>query len=435
MRRVGVIGAGESGVGAAMLALTVGDVPFLSEYGQVAEPYRQKLIENKILFEEGGHSFDRLSESDVIVKSPGVPDHVPVVRHMLEQGIEVISELEYAYRHRHQEAKIIAITGSNGKTTTTNLVHHLLDTAGLSSTKGGNLGICFSNLLLGPKSEVYVLEVSSFQLDGIKDFRPDIAVLLNITPDHLDRYDYDFLLYAKSKMRIAENLKSGDRFIYNGDDETISGLMDRHVSAAGLIAIKRDELRVADFHLDNLALRGEHNAMNASFAIEVARHLGVADDKIQLGLNDFANDDHRMQVVGVINGVEWINDSKATNVDATYYALKAMTKPVIWIVGGTDKGNDYSQILPIVVDKVRHIVALGVDNGPIHEAFGGRDIPISNVGSMKAALHAAESLSQEGDAVLLSPACASFDLFKNYKDRGDQFVAGVWRLLRDKASG
>lgn len=429
MRKIGIIGSGESGVGAALLAQSKGEPPFVSDFGKIHPAYRQKLIENNVRFEENGHSFDVLVESDLIVKSPGVPDHVKIISDLKNAGKTVISELEYAYSHRHSDSKIIAITGSNGKTTTTNLTHHLLEKGGVNSAKGGNLGTCFSNLLLESKREVYVLEVSSFQLDGIVDFCPDIAILLNITPDHLDRYNYEFDLYAQSKMRIFSNQKANHHSIYNGDDTQITQRMSSALLGQK-VAIRSENFEKFGFRMDNKALRGEHNMYNAHFAVSTARLLGVTDQQIQEGLEDFKNDDHRMQVVAVINGIEWINDSKATNIDSTKYALKSMEKPVIWIAGGTDKGNDYSELFPHTRASVKVLIALGADNKKIVNAFKSEDMKILSTDSMKEALSLAKSYAEQGDAVLLSPACASFDLFKNYKDRGDQFVAGVWDLIR-----
>lgn len=429
MRKIGIIGSGESGIGAALLAQSKGEPPFVSDFGTIDPVYRQILIENNVRFEEGGHSFEILVESDLIVKSPGVPDNVKIIRDLKQAGLTVISELEYAFQYRKEGAKIIGITGSNGKTTTTNLTHHLLDKAGVISTKGGNLGTCFSNLLLGPDFDVYVLEISSYQLDGIIDFRPDIAMLLNITPDHLDRYEYDFNLYAQSKMRIFMNQKVGDYALYNADDREIMSRLniDPELISYG---ISSDRWHSSSFTMSNAALRGDHNAYNASFAIQTARLLGVDDETIQEGLNDFKNDDHRMQLVAVIDDVEWINDSKATNVDSTYYALKAMDKPVIWIAGGIDKGNDYSVLMPFVHRNVKVLIAMGKDNTKIINAFEAENIEIVSASSMGEALTQAKSMAQKGEVVLLSPACASFDLFKNYVDRGHQFITGVYDLIR-----
>lgn len=429
MKRIGILGAGESGIGAALLSFQVGDVPFVSDFGKISPVFRQQLIDNNINFEEGGHTFSMLAECDLIVKSPGISDKVPIVLQLKDRGLPIISELEYAFMHRHTDSKIIAITGSNGKTTTTNLVHHLLVTAGLNAVKGGNLGICFSSLLLAEQADIYVLEVSSFQLDGIIDFRADVSMLLNITPDHLDRYDYDFEKYASSKMRIFLNQNSEDLGLYNADDKEIA---DR-LPSTGLKKMKeisRNTFSCNEYDMKNPTLRGLHNAYNSSFAICVAETFGVEKSIIQSGLDSFQNDDHRLQIIGVINGIEWINDSKATNVDSAYYALLAMNKPVVWIAGGVDKGNDYELVKEVAQKNVRVLIAMGIENDKIVTAFEGVISSIVSVDSMSGAIVKAYEVANEGDIVLLSPACASFDLFKNYKDRGNQFISGVWDLIR-----
>lgn len=426
--RIGIIGGGESGVGAALLALKVGDEPYVSDYGQINPVYRQNLIENSVRFEESGHNFDILVTSDLIVKSPGVRDNTPIVLSLKAQGLTVISELEYGARHC--KGKIIAITGSNGKTTTTNLTHHMLVTAGLDAVKGGNLGTCLSSLLLERDHDVYVLEVSSFQLDGIVGFRPDVSILINITPDHLDRYDYNFDLYAESKMRISMNQMPDDYFIYGSDSDVIN-------SKLSLVDAMKIPVSVKDLGIDGISdrnpfLRGRHNKVNAGCAIEAVRLLGVLDDHIKKAISTFKNDDHRLQTVAKINDVEWINDSKATNVDAVFYALDAIDDPIVWIVGGVDKGNDYSELLELVRSKVKVMICLGVDNQKLIETFDSMPLEIIQTQSMEEAIRIADDHVVGGDVVLLSPACASFDLFKNYKDRGNQFVSGVWKLLRKR---
>ncbi len=426
--RIGIIGGGESGVGAALLALKVGDEPYVSDYGLINPVYRQSLIENNVRFEENGHTFDILVASDIIIKSPGVRDETPIIKSLKAHGLIIISELEYGARHCH--GLIVAITGSNGKTTTTNLVYHILNLAGKSVMKGGNLGICLSTLLLEKAVEIYVLEVSSFQLDDIVSFKPEIAVLLNITPDHLDRYAGQFEFYADSKLKITMNQSSSEYFIYNGDDEMIMQRISN--VTAQCIPVISDSLAMDDFSIANPYLRGRHNRFNTSCAIEVVRRLHISNEQILKGLETFRNDDHRLQTVAVINGVEWINDSKATNVDATYYALEAMSLPLIWIAGGQDKGNDYDRLKPLVRSKVKMVLCLGKDNTKLLEEFGNLSVPIAEVHTMDEAIVMAEQHSEEGDTVLLSPACASFDLFENYKDRGSQFVSCVWKLLRKR---
>lgn len=426
--RIGIIGGGESGVGAALLAQKVGDTPFVSDYGVINPVFRQSLIENNVHFEESGHTFDILVTSDLIVKSPGVKDDTPIIKSLKANGISVISELEYGYRHCN--GNIIAITGSNGKTTTTNLIHHVLSIAGLDATKGGNLGTSLSSLLLNREYDFYVLEVSSFQLDGIVLFKPDIAVLLNITPDHLDRYDYNFELYANSKMRIALNQDFSDTFIYGSDNESIESRLSQVKSEK--LPISYEHLVMNEFSVNNPFLRGRHNQMNASCAIEVARRLGMSDAQILEGLLSFKNDDHRLQSVAKINGIEWINDSKATNVDAAFFALEAIHSPIIWIAGGVDKGNDYNSLDSMVQSNVKVLICLGLSNEKLSNHFSHSVDTLIEVKSMEDALQESYRHAKEGDVVLLSPACASFDLFKNYKDRGNQFVSGVWELLRKR---
>lgn len=425
---IGILGGGESGVGAALLAKSEGDIPYVSDYRTLNPVYRQELIENNVRFEEGGHNFDVLAASDLIIKSPGISDTTPIIKDLQERGLLIISEIEYAYRFA--KGFIIAITGSNGKTTTTHLVHHLLKYKGLDVVKGGNLGISFSRLLLTP-SEYYVIEISSFQLDHIVDFRPDIAILTNISADHLDRYNYDFNRYADTKFRIALNQTSQDTFIFFEDDETILERLSD--VSAGLIGFSTSSMPSYIGKLENPHLAGEHNSLNCSFAISAARTLvEITDEEVISALSTFINDPHRLEVIGVINEVLWINDSKATNVDAVYYALNAMERPTIWIVGGVDKGNDYDQIYALVKEKVKHILCLGDGYEKVESAFSSTDVTITRTKSMIETIDMANSLAQAGDVVLLSPACASFDLFKNYENRGEQYSAAVWDLLRKR---
>jgi len=426
--QIGIIGGGESGVGAALLALKNGDVPFVSDYGKIADHFRQELINNKVRFEESGHSFDILSESDIVVKSPGVSGDVKILQRLRkEANIPIISELEYGFRSC--QGKIIAITGSNGKTTTTNLIHHLLITGGMDAVKGGNLGTCLSKLIVEcDTADYYVVEVSSFQLDDITSFKPEIAMILNITPDHLDRYQGKFENYTNAKLNIAK---------YQDDDDVLfllDDLSDRVGSdvKSQQIVIEQDQLIAKHYSYENSSLRGDHNCINASFAIEVASRCDINNEMILRGLNSFVNDDHRLQLVGKLRGAEWINDSKATNVDSTYYALKAMNTDIVWIAGGVDKGNDYSQVITLVTDKVKCLICLGRKNDPLLEAFGEEGIKILEASSMPEAVDLAYNEIKAGETVLLSPACASFDLFDNYKDRGNQFMMEVKKRMKTK---
>ena len=427
---LGILGGGESGFGAALLARARDMSVFLSEYGALAEDHRMSLKQHDISFEEGGHTIDVLSQCKAIVKSPGIPQKASVIQRLRQKGVTIISEIELASLYMPEHAKMIAITGSNGKTTTTNLIHHLLVTAGYHAVKGGNLGPSFSNLLMGEHADYYVVEVSSFQLEDISSFKPDMALLLNITPDHLDRYNYDFDEYADTKMNIKTYQRDRDMFIYNAEDQAIVKRLVPSDDDTGVGIYYKDRPK----EIDNAYLTGEHNRMNAAFAIRTLQELGVSDQDIQLGLKTFVNDDHRMQPVADLDGVNWINDSKATNVDSTRYALMAIPDNIIWIVGGVDKGNDYESLLGLVKERVKHIIALGTDNSKIKAAFG-QIASVSSVSSMEAAIALAREISQDGDTVLLSPACASFDLFKNYMDRGEQFIAQVTQLMNTKKLG
>ncbi len=400
-----------------MLAKARGFGVFVSDGGRLAERYRTMLEEEGIEFEEGGHSIDRVLEADEVVKSPGVPDTAPVIREVRERGIPVISEIEFAGRFIGN-AKTICITGSNGKTTTTTLIYELLRDAGYDVCLGGNIGESFALSVARGEHEWYVLELSSFQLDGMYDFRADVAVLLNITPDHLDRYDYSLENYAASKMRITRNQRPEDTFIYPADDPVVHGQM------AGMkldmllrpFGAGMDILPTAD-----LKLRGKHNMLNAQAAVLAARAAGVTEGSIVRTLERFEGIEHRLERVGEWDGVEWINDSKATNVDAVWYALESMARPVVWIAGGTDKGNDYGALIPLVREKVKALVCMGMDNTKLLEAFGNVVPMVADTHSLDEAMRAALAAAAAGDAVLLSPACASFDLFENYEDRGRQF--------------
>lgn len=430
-----ILGSGESGVGAALLAQKLGYEVFVSDKGSIAEKYKQELNENAIPYEEGEHTLTKNLEADEIIKSPGIPDRVPVIQAALERGIPVISEIEFA--SRYTDSKVVAITGSNGKTTTTKLTFHLLQTAGFDVAVGGNVGYSFARLVAEMKKAYYVLEISSFQLDNIRNFKPDIAMLLNISPDHLDRYDYKMDNYISAKFRVFENQNPSDLFLYNADDEYIMNrlksvkLMPKGAAVSSKM-IENSTLRVGGsvFDMRRSQLKGRHNYMNALFAIHAAKALGASDEAIQQGLETFVNVVHRMELVATVNDVEYINDSKATNVDAVFYALEAMTKPIIWIVGGQDKGNDYEPLMRFVRDKVKAIVCMGLDNSKIIKAFAEYGKPIVETKSAGDAVKTSEKLASPGDVVLLSPACASFDLFKNYEDRGNQFKEAVLKLVQ-----
>ncbi|MCB9264206.1 MAG: UDP-N-acetylmuramoyl-L-alanine--D-glutamate ligase [Lewinellaceae bacterium] len=434
-----ILGGGESGIGAALLADKHGHDVFVSDRGAIKEAYKHELESNGIAYEEQQHSWDRIADADEVVKSPGIPDHVPIIQELVSKGIPVISEIEFA--GRYTTAKLIGITGSNGKTTTTRLAHHLLTTAGIDAGMAGNVGKSFARSLSeGRQYPCYVLELSSFQLDGIRSFRPDIALLLNITPDHLDRYGYKMENYIRSKFRIAMNQRAEDVFLYNAEDENIGAYMQNHrlrprLQPVSSRMIEGRHLHVGGsiFDMQQSSLRGRHNYMNALFALQAAQLLGAGEADLQRGLDTFVSVEHRMEWVGAIAGVEYINDSKATNVDAVYYALDAMEKPVIWIAGGQDKGNDYSPLMDLVKSKVRALVCLGIDNQKLVETFSGIVSTVTEARSAEEAVAQAAGIARAGDAVLLSPACASFDLFKNYEDRGQQFKEAVLRRINHKS--
>jgi UDP-N-acetylmuramoylalanine--D-glutamate ligase len=432
---IAILGGGESGAGAALLAQAKGYRAFLSDQGSIAEKYKAKLLEAGVGFEEGGHTLERILEASEAVVSPGIPEKAAVVQALRQKGVPVLSEVEFAARFT--TAKIVGITGSNGKTTTTRLTHHLLLAGGLDARMAGNVGNSFAAELLAPEAEYYVLELSSFQLDNIARLRPFIAVLLNITPDHLDRYDYKMENYVAAKMKIAQNQTQGDYFLYNADDEYIAqGMEGINIRAQRRplpmdTGVEGSPLRVGghDFDMQKGPLRGRHNRFNAQCAIEAALLLGVQPEAIQRGLDTFVNTPHRLERAGEWNGVLFLNDSKATNVDAVYYALEAMDRPVVWIAGGTDKGNDYAPLMPFVREKVRALICMGADNAKLIEVFGGVVPELTEAKSAAEAVAQAARLAKKGDVVLLSPACASFDLFRNYEDRGDQFKRAVKELL------
>lgn len=444
MSKLVIIGAQESGVGAARLAQQRGLDVFVSDAGTIKPAYREALQKAGIAFEEGGHSAQRVLGADEIVKSPGVPDTASLIVAAREHGIPVISEIELGYRYC--KGKIIGITGSNGKTTTTLLTHHILQRAGVDVALGGNVGNSFAALVADGDHTWYVLELSSFQLDGIREFRPHIAMLLNITPDHLDRYEGRMENYAASKFRIAMNQATSDHFIYCADDAVIAEGLEHHPVKARRwpfsinrpvaqgASVVNDSIHITTdqttftMSIIELALKGNHNVYNSMAAGITARVLDIRKESLRDSLSDFQNVEHRLEHVGMVHGIEFINDSKATNVNSAWYALSTMEKPVIWVVGGQDKGNDYTTLRDLVKEKVKAIVCLGVDNSKIHAAFGDLVANILDTGSADHAVKAAYSIAEEGDVVLLSPACASFDLFENYEERGRRFKTAVKAL-------
>lgn len=445
-----VLGGGESGVGAALLGRHLGYEVFLSDKGKLAEAYRNELIAHRIAFEEGQHSMDRIFAAELVVKSPGIPDTVPMIAALRERKIEVISEIEFA--GRHTEAKMVCITGSNGKTTTTLLTHHILTTAGIDAGLAGNVGRSLAEQVAEDAHPLYVVELSSFQLDGMFDFRADIAVLTNITPDHLDRYDHKFENYIDSKFRILNNMRSQDLFIYGLDSEVVENKLrqlkvvprmagftygnrnvwEKNKCRSGawmegeevVVQLENRKFRIAR---QEISIQGRHNIYNAMAAILACMQVGVSDEKIAEGLRTFPQVEHRLETVRVVEGVTYINDSKATNVDSTWYALDSMTTPVIWIAGGTDKGNDYSVLFDLVRQKVKVLICMGEDNRKLIDNFSGI-CQVVDTHSLKDTLAAARQYAVEGDTVLLSPCCASFDLFKNYENRGELFKTAVKEL-------
>ena len=441
MKKLVVLGAQESGVGAALLAKKLGIPVFVSDAGQIPEGFSKRLDKAGIPYEQGGHTVNTVLDADEVVKSPGIPETASIVRALRDKDVPVIGEIEFAARH--VDAPIIGITGSNGKTTTTLLVHHILAKAGMDVGLAGNVGTSFAGLVAKEGHAMYVLELSSFQLDGTRTLKPHIAVLTNITPDHLDRYGNRMENYVDSKFRITMNQDAGDHFIYCADDpQTREGLRRHSVKArqwpfsirvpieqGGYL--QNDNIHITtnqttfNMSIMELALQGKHNVYNSLAAGIAARVLEVRKDVVREALADFQNVEHRLERVGMVNGVEFINDSKATNVNSTWYALESMEKPVIWVMGGQDKGNDYNELRDLMRQKVKAIVCLGVDNEKIHKAFGDIVLNMVDVNSADQAVNTSYELSEPGDVVLLSPACASFDLFENYEDRGRRFKTAV----------
>ncbi|WP_295124584.1 UDP-N-acetylmuramoyl-L-alanine--D-glutamate ligase [uncultured Chitinophaga sp.] len=442
-----ILGAGESGIGAALLAKQKGFEVFVSDGGTIKDIYKQELAVNGINFEEGQHSWKTILEADEVIKSPGIPEKSELMKKVREKGVPVISEIEFAWRYS-KDKKIIAITGSNGKSTTTALTYHIFEQAGLNAAMVGNIGLSYARQVATAPADYYVIEISSFQLDDIVEFKPDVAILLNITPDHLDRYDYKMENYVASKFRIAMNQTKEDYFIYCLDDPEIRNYLIKKPiysttipftimepkKEGGFIANEQLNIQVRDndepviVSIYDLALKGKHNLYNSMAAGIAGKTMDIRKEKIRESLTSFKSLEHRMEYVATIRGVDFINDSKATNVNSVWFALESMERPVVLIMGGVDKGNDYSAIRELVKEKVKAVICLGIDNRPIHEALS-KDIEVMvNTDNMADAVKSAFQFADKGDVVLLSPACASFDLFKNYEERGRKFKEEVKAL-------
>jgi UDP-N-acetylmuramoylalanine--D-glutamate ligase len=445
MQRLVILGGGESGVGTAILAKQKGYDVFVSDFGEIKDNYKDVLKQYEIKWEDNKHTEDLILNADVVMKSPGIPEKAAIVKKLLEKGIPVISEIEFA--SKYTQAKTIGITGSNGKTTTTMLTYHLLKSGGLNVGLGGNIGKSFAWQVAEDNYDCYVLELSSFQLDGNIDYRPDIAIITNISPDHLDRYEYKYENYIASKFRITMNQTENDYLIYDADNEAISNWFKQNKTKAKLIPfsltqifengafIKNDDtmdiiINNEEFEMKtgDVSLEGKHNMKNAMAATAVAQLMKIRKQTIRESLSNFQGVAHRLEKVLKIQNVQYINDSKATNVNATFFALDSMTVPTVWIVGGVDKGNDYTELMSLVREKVKAIICLGVDNKKIIDAFGNVVDMMVEVDNMRDAVITAKHIAEKGDAVLLSPACASFDLFQNYEDRGNQFKVAVQNL-------
>lgn len=448
MKKVIILGAGESGNGAALLAQQQGFDVFVSDFGSIQERFKNELQQWGIAFEENGHDLEKVLAADIVIKSPGIPEKASVVKEIRAKGIELISEIEWAFRFKG-ESKIVAITGSNGKTTTTSLIYHIFKNSGLDVAMVGNIGYSFARQIAEQPRKWYVAEISSFQLDDISTFKPDIALILNITPDHLDRYDYKFENYVASKFNIAAYQTSENILILNQDDDAIKNFLEEHTTNPRIIFItmndalnnlgdggqmKDDELHIKwdgedmKVSIHDLTLKGKHNQFNSMAAGISARAAGIRKEKIRDCFETFEGLEHRLEFVTSVRGVDFINDSKGTNLNSVWFALESMKKPVVLILGGQDKGNNYSEIMDLVQEKVKAIVCMGVDNSKIHTAFEGKIEHIVDTTSAKDAVHAAYAFADKGDVVLLSPGCASFDLFKNYEDRGQQFKEAVKNL-------
>ena len=444
MKRLVVLGGGESGVGTAILGKKEGYDVFVSDFGKIKDNYRDVLDKYEIKWEDEKHTEELILNASVVMKSPGIPDKAPIVKKLIEKGIPVISEIEFA--NDFTKAITIGITGSNGKTTTTMLTYHLLKEGGLNVGLGGNIGKSFAWQVAEENYDSYVLELSSFQLDGIINYKPHIAIITNISPDHLDRYDYKYENYIASKFRITMNQTEEDYLIYDADDEAISNWLQNNKVKAQLIPFSISKsvengaflnnntmeinINQEEFLMEtsNIALEGKHNMKNAMAATSVANILRIRKQTIRESLSNFQGVEHRLEKVLKIHNVQYINDSKATNVNATFFALDSMNTPTVWIVGGVDKGNDYAELMPLVHEKVKAIICLGVDNKKIIDAFGNVVDMMVEVDNMRDAVNTARHIAEKGDTVLLSPACASFDLFENYEDRGNQFKREVRNL-------
>lgn len=442
-KHIVILGAGESGVGAAILAQKMGWAVYVSDFGLIKENFKSELNDNSIKWEEGGHNLDVIVNADLVVKSPGIPDKAAVIVKIKEKGIRIVSEIEFA--GFYNKAKTICITGSNGKTTTTLLTYHILKKAGLKVGLAGNVGFSFAKQVAEDNYDWFVLELSSFQLDDMQEFKADIAILTNITPDHLDRYNYVMQNYVDSKFRILQNQTQNDWFIYNYDDPIIRAEVEKRTITAQTAPFSlKEEIKLGGFanekqltinikeqftmSIHDLALKGKHNTQNSLASGIASRILEIRKEVVRESLEDFVNVEHRLEFVAKVNGIEFINDSKATNVNSTWFALESMDKPTVWIVGGVDKGNDYAELMDLVRDKVKAIICLGVDNKKLIETFSGVIPTIVEARSAMEAVAYGYRLAKKDESVLLSPACASFDLFENYEDRGNQFKDAVRAL-------
>lgn len=444
MDKIIILGGGESGVGSAILAQSKGFYVFLSEKGLLKDEYKAELVCRNIPFEEGGHTKEIILSATEIIKSPGIPDTVPLVKEAIQDNIPVISEIEFA--GRYTSAKKICITGSNGKTTTTSLIYHILKSAGLNVGLGGNIGKSFARQVAENNFDYYVLELSSFQLENMYDFKADIAIVLNITPDHMDRYDHDMQKYVDAKMRIIRNQTDGDAFIYWAEDPILGKEIEKLILQARIYPFAGHKMEGVAAYAENneiiintpksvfvmeqevLALTGMHNLYNSLASGITAKLLDISDDDLRSSLSDFQGVEHRLEKVAKVRGIQFINDSKATNVNSSWYALQSINTKVVLILGGTDKGNDYTEIEELVKEKARALIFLGVDNSKLHMFFDGKVERIEDARSMEEAVKKSYALAEEGDTVLLSPSCASFDLFQNYEDRGRQFKEYVRKL-------
>lgn len=444
MKRLVILGGGESGVGTAILGLKLGYDVFVSDFGSIKQKYKNILNQNKINWEDEGHTESKILNADLVMKSPGIPDKAPIIKKIKDLNISIVSEIEIA--STNSNAKVVGITGSNGKTTTTLLTHYIVEQSGLDVGLAGNIGMSYAQQIAENNRENYILELSSFQLDGIVNFAPSIAVLTNLSPDHLDRYNYNYDEYIAAKFRIIMNQTQNDYFIYDGDDVEINKWLSNHkIKPIGLpfsIHKKLDQGAYIDndqmviqinqtrftMSIDDLALKGKHNLKNAMAASMVAKLLNIQDESLRNSLTNFKGVEHRLEKVLKIQNVQYINDSKATNVNAVYFALDSMTTPTVWIVGGVDKGNDYNELMPLVREKVKAIVCLGIDNDKIINTFKNVIDDIVETDDIEQCVKIAHSFATSGDTVLLSPACASFDLFTSYEDRGDKFKQAVKKL-------